>query len=556
MSWHTRTVKLRGYTSKAGYARVEDVLGLLRDLWNGGLEERKRDYLSKCVPTWVADKDGDGGDWHMRLPEKTEGEKRSYVGLADQNLQLKFVRADNAEYEAIDRFLTNGVLERLDNAYSAAIGRKTKGEKTKGEKAKGRKAKGRKAGFPRFKSAGQFRSITARTVKASWLKWQDEKTAFIEIKGLPRIELKHKGRLPEPVRGADGLTAARKNKKTGEMVGGGKKKRTWEQGTWPRSIGIKLKGRRLWVTLVYDVCFDPLPATGRDVGIDRGVTRRCAFSAEGYEGWDGSAVEERAARKRARDDVRVKQINRKQARLRRAALKDGRAHWEVVGKGRVRLKWHGKPSGEYRKAGAVRRNILERRRIAESQATHRLTTDIVRQFDRVVMEDLSIRDMTRSAAGTLESPGRNVKAKRGLNREILAKQWGELSGQIAYKAESAGRVYAEVNPRFTSQVCHRCGAKGERKGARFRCVSETCGWQGDADDNGAINILARNLAEVAGLAWPCSAEEAGFRGEPWVRLAVPSPVRPRIVARSDSAVSTEGSGHRTESFRAWQPPLF
>ena len=544
MAWATRTLKMRGYATRAGYERVEDVLGLLRDLWNGGLEERKRDFASHCVPTWVPSKKKDAkkpGDWYPRLRELPEGEKRKLIGKADQNPMLKHVRADNAGYAAVDNQLLNAVLTRLDTAYSAAYGRIEKEMKP---------------GFPRFKNAGRFRSISARTVSDAWLKWKSEKTAFIEIRGLPRIEVKHRGRLPKPERGPDSLTAPKKDKETGEMVGGGKRKRTWQQGTWPRSIGIKLNDRRLWVTLVYDVWIDPLEPNGRSLGIDRGITRRCAYSAEGYRGFDSPATERRAQRRRVRDDVRVKELNRRQAKLRRAALRDGRAHWEPTGSGKARLKWHGRPSGEYRKSGAIRRNILGRRRIAESQATHRLTTDIVRQFDRVVMEDLSIRDMTRSAAGTLKNPGKNVKAKSGLNREILAKQWGELSMQIAYKAESAGRVYAEVDPRFTSQVCHRCGEKGIRDGARFRCISETCGWEGDADDNGSINILARMMAKDAGAAWPCPAADVGFRGESWVRLAVPSPVRARIVAKPEPAVSAEDSGHRTESVRAWQPSLF
>ena len=542
MAWHTHTVKLRGYTSKAGYARLEDVLGLLRDLWNGGLEERKRDYKRQCVPTWVpGKKEGDGGDWWLRLPKLPDGEKREYVGLGDQNPQLKYIRADNAEYAALDNQLLNAVLTRLDVGYSAALGRIGRGET---------------AGFPRFKSEGRFRSITARTVSDSWLKWRNDKTAFIEIKGLPRIELRHKGRLPEPVRGADGLTAPRKDKETGEKVGSGKRKRTWAQGRYPKSISITLRGRRLWVSLVYEVWKDPLESTGRDVGIDRGVRRRCAFSAEGYEGWDGLAVEERAARVRARDDVRVKELSRKQARLRRAAVRDGRAHWERAGK-KWRVRWHGKPSGKYRKAGAQRRNILGRRRIAEVNAIHRLTTDVVRQFDRVVMEELQIRNMSRSARGTAESPGSGVSAKRGLNREILAKQWGEISRQLAYKAEWAGREYAEVKPHWTSQVCHRCGELGRRDGAVFQCLSEGCGWRGDADDNGSINILARKLAGDVEAAWPCSAESVGFRGETWSRLAVISPVRPRIVEMPESDASAEDPCYRTESIRAQgQLPLF
>jgi putative transposase len=55
--------------------------------------------------------------------------------------------------------------------------------------------------------------------------------------------------------------------------------------------------------------------------------------------------------------------------------------------------------------------------------TEKLTTDIARRFDLIYLEDLQIRNMMRSARGTIEKPGKNVKAKAGLNRGIQFSNW-------------------------------------------------------------------------------------------------------------------------------------
>ena len=71
--------------------------------------------------------------------------------------------------------------------------------------------------------------------------------------------------------------------------------------------------------------------------------------------------------------------------------------------------------------------------------------------------------MTRSARGTSDKPGRNVRAKAGLNRTILAQSWGRIRNQLAYKAAWAGRQVVEVDPRFTSQDCSDCRERRARR---------------------------------------------------------------------------------------------
>lgn len=99
------------------------------------------------------------------------------------------------------------------------------------------------------------------------------------------------------------------------------------------------------------------------------------------------------------------------------------------------------------------------RRVADARKdrNHQLSARLVRDYDTVVLEDLAITNMTRSAKGTLENPGSNVAAKAGLNRSILDAGWGQLAQMLTYKAAEAGRTIIGVNPRHSSQTCARCG---------------------------------------------------------------------------------------------------
>ena len=117
----------------------------------------------------------------------------------------------------------------------------------------------------------------------------------------------------------------------------------------------------------------------------------------------------------------------------------------------------------------------------------------------LVVEDLRVKNMTRSAKGTVEAPGVNVKQKSGLNRSILDQGWTQILALLTYKADQAGARAIAVWPHGTSQTCHRCecNAQGQRENqAVFRCANPACGWTGNADTNAAIVIKHRGQ-EVA-----------------------------------------------------------
>jgi putative transposase len=126
--------------------------------------------------------------------------------------------------------------------------------------------------------------------------------------------------------------------------------------------------------------------------------------------------------------------------------------------------------------------------------THKLTTDLAKNHGWVAVEDLRVKRMTRSAKDTREEPGRNVKAKAGLNRAILDNAPHERRRQLAYKAPRFGSELRLVPPAFTSQTCSACGVRDpeSRPGCSRVFVCTACGHIDHADLNAARNI--HNLA--------------------------------------------------------------
>ena len=69
----------------------------------------------------------------------------------------------------------------------------------------------------------------------------------------------------------------------------------------------------------------------------------------------------------------------------------------------------------------------------------------------VCIEDLQVENLSRSAKGTVEKPGKRVRHKSGLNRRILDQGWGEFRRQLSYKLEWNGGLLVAVPAAYTSQ---------------------------------------------------------------------------------------------------------
>ncbi|MEU6996737.1 transposase [Nonomuraea sp. NPDC046570] len=229
-----------------------------------------------------------------------------------------------------------------------------------------------------------------------------------------------------------------------------------------KTISVKREGSRWFVVLSCDeVPAEPLPATGAVVGVDMGVASLVTTS-------DGVHVANPRHLRAFADRLTVAQ--RDLARRKRGSKRRRKAIARVAA-------LHAK----------VRRQRLD--------GAHKAALALVRDYDVIVPEDLKIGNMTRSASGTIEAPGRNVAPKSGLNRSILDAGWGVFLTILSHKAESAGRELIAVNPANTSRTCARCGhcARENRlTQAEFRCTA--CGHTAHADVNAAKNILRAGLA--------------------------------------------------------------
>ena len=229
-----------------------------------------------------------------------------------------------------------------------------------------------------------------------------------------------------------------------------------------KTITAKREGRRWYLVLSCDeVPARPLAPTGKAVGVDVGIASFLTTS-------DGEHV------------PNPRHGRRGAARLAQA---------QVVFASKKR------GSANRRAAKAVvanrHRKVANQRRDFHHRTARRLVTD----YDVVVVEDLAITNMSRSASGTVENPGTNVAQKSGLNRSILDAGWGQFVNMLVAKAEEAGRRIVFTDPRHTSQRCHACGhvAAGNRvTQARFCCGA--CGHTAHADENAAANILRAGLA--------------------------------------------------------------
>ncbi len=149
-------------------------------------------------------------------------------------------------------------------------------------------------------------------------------------------------------------------------------------------------------------------------------------------------------------------------------------------------------SNNWKKAKAKVQKIHTQIANARRDFLHKATHTISKNHAIVFVEDLQVRNMSKSAAGTAENPGKNVAQKSGLNKAILDQGWGEFRRQLDYKMAWNGGMLFAVPAHYTSQTCPCCAhvSKDNRKTqAQFVCVE--CGYENNADVVGAINVLER-----------------------------------------------------------------
>ena len=173
-------------------------------------------------------------------------------------------------------------------------------------------------------------------------------------------------------------------------------------------------------------------------------------------------------------------------------------HQDSLRKAQQSLSRKEKFSNNWHKAKSRVQRIHSHIADARNDFLHKVSTVISKNHAMVAVEDLKVRNMSKSAAGSVEEPGTNVSAKSGLNKSILDQGWGEFHRQLEYKLAWNGGTLVKVSPQNTSRTCPECGhvsGENRRSQASFKCVK--CGFEQNADLVGAVNILRAGHARIA-----------------------------------------------------------
>ena len=232
-----------------------------------------------------------------------------------------------------------------------------------------------------------------------------------------------------------------------------------------KNVTVSLSGGRWFVSIQTEREVErPVHPSTSEVGIDLGVVRFATLS-------NGEVIASDSACGKQSDRLRKAQqsLNRKE-----------------------------KFSRNWKKARARVQRVHARIANARRDFLHKTTTTISKNHAVVYVEDLKVKNMSRSAKGNLAKPGKNVRAKAGLNRAILDQGWAEFRRQLGYKLNWKGGELIVVPPHYTSQTCPACGhvaAANRRTQAEFACVE--CGYRNHADLVGAINVLRAGHARIA-----------------------------------------------------------
>ena len=235
----------------------------------------------------------------------------------------------------------------------------------------------------------------------------------------------------------------------------------------PKTVEVLREGQEYYVVLVTLHDRKPIKHRGDTIGVDLGVSAPIMLSNGEHTKPDaGLEYLDQRARKEARKLSRKKKgSNRREQQKRHLA--------------------------------AIKRKQARRR----AASAHRATTEIVRRFRKIAIEDLRVKNMTASAKGDAENHGKNVKAKAGLNRVILNVSPFRIREQLEYKAKKYGCEVIAIDPKHTSQTCFQCEHKApDNRKSQSSFICSVCGHVDNADRNAALNILFRADPTAGALA--------------------------------------------------------
>lgn len=253
----------------------------------------------------------------------------------------------------------------------------------------------------------------------------------------------------------------------------------------PRNLSLSKDARGWHVAIQTEIETGYLPGGATIVGLDRGIRNFYATSAGELR---APLNAHRTLLQRLRKYQRAASRRMEAAKVRAGISADQPfpKGFRIEKSNRLR-RAEGKVQALHARIARVRQDWL-----------HKESTALADRHALIAIEDLRIKNMSASAKGTAEAPGKRVAQKAGLNRSILDQGWFEFARQLEYKLAWRGGQLLRVPPAYTSQACACCGhvAAESRKKERFTCVA--CGHASHADINAAKNILAAGHAVLSG----------------------------------------------------------
>lgn len=200
-----------------------------------------------------------------------------------------------------------------------------------------------------------------------------------------------------------------------------------------------------------DVDIKPLPKTNKQIGIDLGIKDFC-ITSEGDQFSNPKYL--------MKSQQKLVKLQRELSRKTR-----GGSNWQ---KARIKV------ARQHEIISNQRRDYLQK-----------LSTQFIRNYDVIKMEDLNVSGMIEQVKGT-------NKEKASMRNNISDVSWFEFTRELKYKAKWYGREIKQVDQYYaSSQICHICGYKNTiTKDLSVReWTCPVCGTKHDRDINAAINIL-------------------------------------------------------------------
>lgn len=233
-----------------------------------------------------------------------------------------------------------------------------------------------------------------------------------------------------------------------------------------KNITVSRKGKHWYISIQTEYEADLLPHKSTSiVGIDMGIKQFATLS-------DGTVY---------------------------APLNSFKAKADKLAKLQRQLKHKKKFSNNWKKVKAKITQCHEDIGNARKDYLHKVSTEISESQAVIVIEDLRVKNMSKSAKGTSAKHGKQVAQKSGLNKSILDQGWSMFATMLEYKQDWNNGIAIKVPAQYTSQTCPSCShiAKENRlTQADFVCVE--CGYSENADLVGAINVLAKGHVLLAG----------------------------------------------------------